>query len=107
MTTTEIRTVSMDEIKRRYQSGVGRHWFDPGTMRFFGTRLPQYGYEGSGGVFFVTSERFVARLGSKLRKYSVRKLRGDGDIETIGEFNTLSKYRANTIAKKLAGSRSE
>jgi hypothetical protein len=67
---------------------AGSHWFDPDTMRFFGTRvLNGTVFQGDGGVYFVTSEwdGFRGKDEGK-RAYTVRKFVPDSaDIETIGE----------------------
>lgn len=105
MTTTtasNVQQIGMDEVERIYSPGIGRHWFDAGSMRFFRTRLPQAAYKGDGGIYFVTSERFTSSRGSLPRAYSVRKLVGPGRIETIGEFNAMTKAQANGMAKRLA-----
>jgi hypothetical protein len=57
----------------------GGHWFEPDTMRFFRSRV-------SGPVIanmFVSSED--DRLGGG-RRYTIRQVRDDGDISTVGEF---------------------
>lgn len=42
---------------RQAMADAGSHWFDPGSMRFFGTRLHGQPFHGPGGVTFVTSEQ--------------------------------------------------
>ncbi|MEN6425990.1 MAG: hypothetical protein ABFE13_11540 [Phycisphaerales bacterium] len=60
---------SIDDIKSRNRAR-GHHFFEPGTMRFFRSRVLD-GVEG--GRFFITSERFVASDGSSPgRRYTVR-----------------------------------
>lgn len=59
------------------------HWFDEGTMRFFNTELPQYGYDTVAGVFFVTAETDPRRN----RMYTIRKLETNGHISTVGKFH--------------------
>lgn len=93
----------MSEIRAAYNPGEGRHFFDRATMRFFRSQLPRTGYRGPGGVFFVTSEQFQPSTGpAHARRYTVRKLVGEGDIKTIGEFNKLTREEATAIARKLA-----
>lgn len=99
--------IGMDEVERIYSPGIGRHWFDADSMRCFRTRLPQAAYKGDGGIYFVTSERFQSSHGSCPRAYSVRKLVGEGRIETIGAFNEMTKGAANAIAKRLAAAKEE
>ena len=101
-TASNVQLIGMDEVERIYSPGIGRHWFDADSMRFFRTRLPQSAYKGDGGIYFVTSERFTSSRGSLPRAYSVRKLVGEGRIETVGDFNSMTKAQANGMAKRLA-----
>lgn len=78
----------------------GSHWFDPDTMRFFKTRVLEGVYQGSGGIYFVTSERY----NEQPRKFTVRKFTPDGaDISTVGEFNEMTRAAAIRLAKESAG----
>lgn len=77
----------------------GSHWFDPDTMRFFKSRVLSTVYQGSGGIYFVTSECGP----SGHRAYSVRKFTPETfDISTVGEFNEMTKARAVGLAKRSA-----
>lgn len=100
----KTRTIPMAEIKRRYNpEGLqdGFHWFDKDTMRFFATKLPAYGYEGDGGILFITSEQLAP---NEPRKWSVRQLVKPGHINTAGDFNGHhTAYAARTEAMRLAG----
>jgi hypothetical protein len=98
LTAPKLTRVTMAEIRREYDPGEGRHWFDRGTMSFFGTRLPRTGRRGPGGTYFVTSEQ--PPHGD--RRWSVRKLVGPGEIETVGEFCAMTKAQAEMLAKRLA-----
>lgn len=92
----------MSEIRSRYNPGEGRHFFDRASMRFFNSVLPKAGYEGPGGVFFVTSEQFHGSGGYVApRKFTVRNLDGE-QIRTVGEFNALSRAEAVRLAKEYA-----
>lgn len=91
----------MELIRDQYRrSSGGGHWFDPGAMRFFRTRLAQSAYVGPGGIFFVSSE--CPPDGT--RGYSVRQfdpLRGA--IDTVGDFcATAHRSTADRRAKRLA-----
>lgn len=99
-----FKTIDFSTIKARYNPGIGRHFFDRDTLRFFRSKLPRVGYEGQGGVYFVTSEQFVGsnRVASP-RKYTVRKLEGEGRIETVGKFNEMERAEAVALAKHYAG----
>lgn len=96
---------TVNEIKKAMRE-KGSHWFDPDTMRFFGTRVDRNVYQGTGGVYFVTSEwdGFRGQENGR-RAYTVRQFTPDTcDIRTvdqIGKFPTLDK--AKRQAKKLAG----
>jgi hypothetical protein len=78
----------------------GSHWWDRGTMRFFRTRVSEQVYQGEGGIYFVTSEKGP----SGKRRYSVRKYDpATKDIDTVGEFNEMTRDRAHREAARLAG----
>lgn len=96
---SDISTMS-DVRSYANRSGHG-HWFSAPTMRFFGTRLGKAVYNGPGGVFFVTSERFW-RDGSP-RLYTVRALLRNGGVDTAGEFQGYAtRAAAHRAAKELS-----
>ena len=101
--------VSMQEIEAIYSPGIGRHWFDADTKRFFRSRLAAGGYRApDGSIFFVSSEQYQAVNGSmQPRRYTVRHLTGTkGNIRTIGEFQQYaSASGANAAAMRFAGER--
>jgi hypothetical protein len=74
---------------------AGQHFFEPGAMRFFGTRISPTVYAGR---YFVTSE--TPGHGAP-RRYTVRSAESNGHVETIGEFCGLSRYRAHKEAERL------
>ena len=80
---------------------AGSHFFDKSAKRFFRSRILPDAWHGSGGVYFVTSEQFEGSNGyRKPRYYTVRKFDPkDGDINTFGPFNELSRERARRLAK--------
>jgi hypothetical protein len=82
----------------------GSHFFDPGAMRFFRSRVSEKVYSGPGGVFFVTSERFEASNGWKApRGYSVRQfVGGHVDPDASPAFNVLSRSQAHRAARLCA-----
>ena len=94
--------ISMLNIQRNHTG----HWFEKSTMRFFRSRVAQYGYQGPGGVYFVSSEQFDAQ---SPRLYSVRRQKADGSIETVGDFQAFkSRSGAHAAAKRFAeGARHE
>ena len=66
-------------------------------MRFFKSRVGDTVFQGIGGVFFVTSERFDY---DSPRKYIVREFIPEtGNIDTIGDFNELSYAQARSRAR--------
>lgn len=83
-------TVSIEEIKRKHRG----HWFDAGSMRFFKSRLPSYGYRKGNAIYFISSEK----MDEEPRKFTIRKVDETGDVSTVGDFNIMSK---NTAKKKL------
>lgn len=75
----EKRTPASIEDLKQLNRKNGGCWFEPSTMRFFGTRI-------CGGIqfgrFFISSEQPPHGQ----RKYSVRSFDEAGDIDTVGEF---------------------
>ena len=96
-TNTCLEAIEMHRIEN-LSSG---HFFDKASMRFFNSRLAQYGYRGPGGTFFVTSEKFRNDPTGKAhpRLYSVRELMLDGSVKTRGEFQG---YKTSKTADKYA-----
>lgn len=83
---------------------AGGHWFDPDTMRFFGTRVLAEVYQGPGGIYFVTSDKQY----NGTRGYTVRRFDpADGSPHTIGEVAGLTKGKAQRTARNLAASDGE
>lgn len=93
--------MNINEIKDAVRAR-GSHWFDPDTMRTFGTRVHETVYEGENGIFFVTSDKSFD--GS--RGYTVRQFEPKGaSIETVGDglCGYSTRGSAHAAAKKLAG----
>ena len=123
--------MNIDEIKRR-NAHAGRFFFSKDTLSFFQSRVNSEVYEGPGGVFFVTSERYDSRemadqfsptnaeeLGSAVgamgamiapgritrgdRRYTVRQFRESGNVDTFGDFQGYaSLYAAKRAALSAA-----
>jgi len=76
------------------------HWFDPDTMRFFGTRLTQHAYELTDGRrLFVSSEQPPHGP----RRWSLRAQDPNtGKIDTVGEFCGYASRGAALYALSLA-----
>jgi hypothetical protein len=83
---------------------AGRYFFSPDTMKFFNSRILPTVYEGPGGVYFLTSEKFRGSDGvSAPRKYTIRQFTSDPvNIRTVAGFNQMTRRRAQTIAQVLA-----
>ena len=67
------------------------HWFSPGAMRFFNSRLGSEVYPVPSGWIFVSSERFDQNCD---RMYTIRKMDQFGDVDTVGEFQAFSSSAA-------------
>lgn len=90
--------ISMTEIQRLYKErNPDGHWFDEDTMKFFKTKLPAGGYRKGPDTLFATSECGPTNV----RKWSVRRLKENGEIETVGEFNNLTQHEANVLINDL------
>ena len=85
------RFVPMADVKSA-SLAAGSHWFEPGSMRFFRTRLPLLGkMDDAGRVWFTSSE---APRGED-RKYSVRVFTPQtGFVQTYGTFHSYTSSRA-------------
>lgn len=83
---------TMQQIKEANRA-LGHHWFDPGAMRFFGTRLCPATVKGlpDGGALFVSSEQPPHGP----RGYGVRRVHPNGAVETLGE---VCQYRTRKAA---------
>jgi len=100
--------IDMHDIRRAAERN-GSHWFEPGTMRFFRSRLAQVGYvskQDDTVAYFVSSEQYVnAYSGTRCpRLYTVRRANlTTGDVGTVGEFQGFaSSSGANAAAKRYA-----
>ncbi len=91
--------VTIEEIKSQSRG----HFFDADTSRFFSSRYPQTGYRKGDKAYFITSEQFKGLYepdGQRL--YTIRVLDyKTGDIDTVGEFNKLTKSQAQTQLRKI------
>ena len=73
------------EVKRA-NAAAGEHFFEPAEMAFFRSRIES---ELVDGRWFVTSEQMPEGLRESPlgpRRYTVRLVRRDGTIGTVGEF---------------------
>lgn len=78
----EFVYATVADVKAANQA-TGGHWFDPGSMRFFRTKIVS---ELMGGRFFVTSETGP----TERTLFTIREGKPDGDVDTIGEFQQYS-----------------
>lgn len=80
-----IKSIPFSQVREFYDRNQPTGtWFEPGSMRFFKTRLPRVAYElDTGGVYFVTRETSPRGINA----YTVRRQMPDGDIDTVGEFH--------------------
>lgn len=98
-TARKTGSLTMATIKANNRR-AGGHWFEPGTLRFFKSRIGDKLFKGSRCVYFVSSEQGP----SGKRLFSVRQTcdRG-GRISTAGKFQGYAtRSAAETAAKRLA-----
>ncbi len=91
---------SIEEIQEANER-LGHHFFSKDTMRFFSSRIGTTIY---GGCLFVTSEQNKSIINGKRqpRGYTVRIAREDGSLNTVSDFNKLTRSQAISLAKLLA-----
>ena len=77
---------------------LGHHFFEPTTLRFFGSRIGRTAYpKPDGTTLFVTSEQ---REYYTPRRYTVRRSLEDGSVESVSEFQQFtSAAQARTFAR--------
>jgi hypothetical protein len=98
-----MRFYNTDEI-RKVAKG---HFFDKDSMRFFDSRVCLDAFDGPGGCFFVTSERFRGPCGGKVipcsRRFTVRRFnRKTGAVTTPGTFQGYASRTGALAAAKRA-----
>jgi hypothetical protein len=86
---------------KRANAAKGFHFFDKNSMAFFNSKIEGRIFEGSGGVFFVTSE---AQDMSHARMFTVRNFNSEsGEVKTVGKFcSWFSLREAMDKCKHLA-----
>lgn len=84
---------TVDEIKEHNRQ-LGQHFFSEGANNFFNSRTLEEIWNGN---VFITSEKYSY---DTPRYYTVR-IALNGEIDTIGDFNSLSNYMAEKLAKSL------
>ena len=89
-----MKTIDFSDVREYYERQRPEgHWFDAGTLKCFGCRLPKIAYETNAGVLFVSSE---LDFSGERRYYNVRRQSVNGDIKTVGKFNDY-RTRAEAI----------
>lgn len=85
---------------RHANEDAGLYWFSPATLRFFRSRVSAAVYQGTGGIYFVTSEQGP----NMSREYSVRRFDpAIGGVDTHGEFQAYATAaQAHGAAKRAA-----
>lgn len=89
--------MTLQQLKNMHKG----YFFSESTMRFFNSRIGETIYEGKGGIFFVTSEKFDWK---SPRLFTVRQyIRETDSIETVSEFQQFkNRETAHNFAKRLA-----
>lgn len=96
----------IDSIKQA-NADAGRTWFGSSEMEFFSSRIESGVYQGVGGIYFVTSEKFEHPSDNRYdgpRLYSVRRFDPEtGGVGTAGSYRDFQQKRmAAQVASALA-----
>jgi hypothetical protein len=86
----------------RENRNAGRHFFDKATLKAFDSRIHSQVYQGPGGVYFVTSERFHGTTKTGPRRYNVRRFWPNTGGITSAERNFTTRRAAHKAAAQLA-----
>ncbi len=83
---------------RRANRDSGHHWFEPSTLRFFGSRiLPTIYYH----RYFISSEQDKTIDGPAApRLYTIRHAADNGSVSTVGNFQAYTSAKAAQRALK-------
>ena len=88
-------------------SRAGYHFFEPGSMRFFRSRIGNV-HPLPFGALFITSEQFHGSNGYIApRLYTIRHMLPSGDVDTLcghatGFQQFATSAQANRFARKIA-----
>jgi len=94
-----MKIYDIQDIEMIHKSSGG-HFFDAESKRFFNSRILETVYQGTGGVFFVTSEKAP---NDTERGYTIRQFNPEtGSVSTVGTFNIWTKAGAQATAKYLS-----
>ena len=90
--TTLIKLYEERTLEDRGEKG---YWFSPDSMKAFDSVLPDFGYmDTENNLYFISSEQFSKEV---KRLYSIRKVKTNGAIETIGDFQ---RFKSESSAEK-------
>ena len=91
---------SLADLRQHYENKTKGHWFSPGAMGFFRSRLSQTLHYGARSIYFVSSEQGP----SGVRRFSVRRYDVEsGSIDTVGDFQAYKSLSgAQARAERLA-----
>lgn len=96
--TTNEQTWTVNSIQAAMRAR-GSHWWDPDTMRCFGTRPLPTVYQGPGGVYFVTGDKdYDGRRGYTVRRFNPET----AEIDTVGDVAGFTREGAIRRAKEHA-----
>ncbi len=98
-----LHLIPFSRVRELYRrKSLRGHWFDEDTMKFFRTVLPLVADERDDGtIYFYTRETNPS--GESM--YSVRVLKADGEIDTVGMFHSIrTKGAAQDATIAAAGS---
>jgi hypothetical protein len=84
---------TMQEV-REANAAAGMFWFSPDTMRFFRCRVGSELFTRGARQFFVSSEQFSS---DHPRLYTIREVKANGDIDTLGEFQ---QFKTSAAARR-------
>jgi hypothetical protein len=90
-----VRIPNTVDALEEYASRCGSHFFDPDTLRFFGSRILSGVTIHDGRAYFVTSERDNYTEGP--RRYSARYMTAGAQFYKVGSFqqyDTAAQARA-------------
>lgn len=86
---------SIAEVKAANKA-LGHNWFEPATMRFFGTVIET---PLIGGRHFITSDKMEP---GDEKRYAVRQVNENGSVETVGNIRDFASVEgAQAYVKTL------
>lgn len=93
---TRLKTIDFSEVRDYYfRQNPDGHWFDTGTLKYFGSRLPKIAYETEAGILFISSEW---NFDKTQRRFTVRQQRVSGDIKSVADGFNAYRTRAEALS---------